>query len=74
MIFLSLAGLKNEFKDMKANLDTAIGDYRAVIDQQIAGTYKLDLLNDFADIVRNIVPTRVNRCSYICVTLCKWVQ
>ena len=51
MIFLSLAGLKDEFKDMKVNLDTAVEDYRAVIAEEIAGTLIRYLLNDFADIV-----------------------
>ena len=40
-MFLSLAGMKDEFKDIRANLDTALGDYRDVIgqqNQQIAGT------------------------------------
>ena len=40
-MFLSLAGMKDEFKEMRAKLDTAIGDYRDTIGQQdqlIAGT------------------------------------
>ena len=31
---LSLEGLRDEFKDMKVNLDSAVGEYRAIIDQQ----------------------------------------
>ena len=30
----SIAGLKDEFKDIKANIDNTLGEYRAVIDQQ----------------------------------------
>ena len=40
-LFSTLAGMKDEFKEMRANLDTALGDFRAVIGQQnqlIAGT------------------------------------
>ena len=40
-MLLSLAGMKDEFKEMRANLDTAIGEYRVAIGQQdqlIAGT------------------------------------
>ena len=42
----SIAGLKDEFKDMKANIDNTLGEYQAVIDKQSQRIDEMHVIKD----------------------------
>ena len=42
----SISGLKDEFKDIKANIDNTLGEYQAVIDQQNQRIDEMQVIKD----------------------------
>ena len=42
----SIAGLKDEFKDIKANIDNTLAEYQAVIDKQNQRVDEIHVIKD----------------------------